>query len=83
MLYSVLSSFAPANPLDNGGLAAFNLLTGKWYIYLVMGVLPELVTVLVYTFFGMTVPLNEDYKSTRMEHWEGETEDKQHMLPYA
>lgn len=49
-----------------------------------MGVLAELIVVLIYTFVGITVPLQEDYKSTRMEHWEGEEPtDKQHMLPYG
>ncbi|KAK7694240.1 hypothetical protein QCA50_001420 [Cerrena zonata] len=80
VIYSVLASYAPLDPNDKGGLANFNSSTGSWYIYLMMDVLSELFVVLIYTFVGITVPLDEDYKSTKMERWEDE-EDRQTMLP--
>ncbi|KAK7694242.1 hypothetical protein QCA50_001422 [Cerrena zonata] len=80
VVYSVLSSYAPHDPDAESGLAIFNISSGTWYIYLIMGVLAELIVVLIYTFFGMTVPLDEDYASTKMERWEGE-EDRQYMRP--
>ena len=59
--YSVASSFAPFPDLSNfgvvkpstGGIAEFNVVTGKWQIYLLMGVIMELIVVLIYVVGGL------------------------------
>lgn len=65
MLYAILSAFAPASvpgsPPRSGGLSKFNSQTGPWEIYLVMSVIAEFVTVLIYTIVGVITPLKKDY----------------------
>ena len=70
MVYTLLSGFAPAavpgKPPATGGLSDFNSQTGSWPIYLVMSVLAEFATVLIYTVVGITTPLGKDYASSPM-----------------
>lgn len=61
VLYGILSSFAPLIPTESNGLSQFSLTTGAWGIYLAMSVLMEFTAVLIYTFVGITIPLEGDY----------------------
>ncbi|KAG1777384.1 hypothetical protein EV702DRAFT_277704 [Suillus placidus] len=44
-------------------LAEFNLVTGNWQIYLVMGMLTEYAIVITYTVSAFVLPLDRDFKS--------------------
>lgn len=72
VIYSVLSAFspnivfsssssAPTSPAPNA-LSKFNTVAGSWEIYLVMGLIMELIVVVIYCATGMLLPLGkEDY----------------------
>ena len=45
-----------------------------------MGVLSEILAVIIYVFAGLTIPLNDDYVSTKMQRRDGE-DDRQHTVP--
>ncbi|KZP32370.1 hypothetical protein FIBSPDRAFT_723111 [Athelia psychrophila] len=59
-VYSVLSTFSgspiPGGPPNTSKLAKFNLANGEWYIYLVMGLLMEYITICIYTVVGWRTP---------------------------
>ena len=60
VIYGVLSSFAPVIPSESNRLSDFSLTTGSWGIYLGMSVLMEFAAVAIYTFVGITIPLQGD-----------------------
>lgn len=60
VIYGILSSFAPVIPTESNELSRFSLTTGSWGIYLGMSVLMEFAAVLIYTFVGITTPLQRD-----------------------
>jgi len=70
-LYSVLSTFSSSSfPTttgstttdSNSALAKFNMFTGEWQIYVVMEVIMEYAVVVIYTFAGTVLHLDQDYK---------------------
>jgi len=66
LIYAVLSSFSgslvpSATSKNTNSLAKFNMATGEWWIYLVMGLLMEYIVVIIYTAVGIRVPLQSDY----------------------
>lgn len=59
--FSTIPSFGPDGPAKaTGGLSAFNIISGKWEVYLVMSFLMELVVVLLYLGYGLTHRKVED-----------------------
>ncbi|KAG2345309.1 hypothetical protein BDR05DRAFT_975098 [Suillus weaverae] len=54
-------STASSNSISS--LAVFNLVTGNWQIYLVMGMLAEYAIVIIYTVSAFVLPLDRDFKS--------------------
>ncbi|KAK7682031.1 hypothetical protein QCA50_014995 [Cerrena zonata] len=77
VIYGILSSYAPLIPTEKGGLSQFSLSTGSWGIYLGMSVLMEFAAVLIYTFVGITTPLQRDNQalgssgsSPQTQQWE-------------
>jgi hypothetical protein len=64
VIFSVLNAFShnisfssSSPPSDNtGSLSKFNLVTGEWWIYLVMSLLMEYITVLIYSITGTLIP---------------------------
>ncbi|KAL5518692.1 hypothetical protein ACEPAH_375 [Sanghuangporus vaninii] len=75
VLYSILSSFSPSSSFSSlgtssestSGLAMFNTITGRWQLFLVMGVLMEFFVVSIYLFFGLRLPISEgvDYEAAQ------------------
>ncbi|KAL4069331.1 hypothetical protein J3A83DRAFT_3530266 [Scleroderma citrinum] len=68
-LYSLLSTFSSSSFITSGSssssdssLAKFNMFSGEWQIFLGMDMIMEYVTVLIYTFAGFTLRLDQDYK---------------------
>jgi len=66
MIYSVLSSFsgsliATSSEPNTNSLAKFNIASGDWRIYLVMGVIMECIVTVIYTIAGAKIPLQRDY----------------------
>lgn len=61
LIYSVCSAFSGIPSFNSSGpeaatgsLSAFNIITGKWELYLVMAFLMELIVVLIYLGYGLT-----------------------------
>ncbi|KAL5535253.1 hypothetical protein ACEPAF_3347 [Sanghuangporus sanghuang] len=75
VLYSILSSFSPSSSFSSlgtssestSGLAKFNTITGRWQLFLIMGVLMEFFVVSIYLFFGLRLPVSEgvDYEAAQ------------------
>ncbi|KAG1757967.1 hypothetical protein EDB19DRAFT_78213 [Suillus lakei] len=72
-LYGVLSTittstFTSSTTSSNtSNLAEFNLVTGDWQIYLVMGMLTEYAIVIIYTVSAFVLPLDQDFKSPDLQ----------------
>ncbi|KAH9945606.1 hypothetical protein B0H21DRAFT_709309 [Amylocystis lapponica] len=85
ILYSVLSAFAPTEETigangkvtffsSNSGLARFSQTSGDWALYLIMSVVAEFITVVIYAVTGMTTSLENDYAGSRTQDWDGPEE---------
>lgn len=72
LVYTIGSSFAPTNETFEDGhpvfsqpgnsfLDKFNTTTGSWELYLVLGVLTELVVVSIYIWTGLSIPKEPQY----------------------
>jgi hypothetical protein len=62
----VFSSSSPPSG-NTGSLSKFNLVTGEWWIYLVMSLLMEYITVLIYSLTGTLIPRGEDQGGVDIE----------------
>lgn len=66
MLYGILSSYSgslistPGTP-NTSSLARFNMATGDWRLYLIMSVLMEAISTIIYVTAGTRIPLQEDF----------------------
>lgn len=64
VLYSVLSAYSPnafsKTASHSTNLSKFNSITGDWRIYLVMSLLMEYITVLIYIITGVLIPYSKD-----------------------
>lgn len=63
VIYSVISTFSgspiPSATGNTNSLAKFNLANGSWWIYLIMGLLMEYISICIYTVVGWKTPASQ------------------------
>ncbi|KAF7971828.1 hypothetical protein HWV62_19835 [Athelia sp. TMB] len=92
--YSVVSTFS-GSPIPDGSantnkLAKFNLANGTWWIYLVMGLLMEYISICIYTIVGWKTPASQErvgpkedgYPLEQQAGYGGQAPRAQYVAPY-